>query len=123
MHEMSLVKSLISQVRKIKNDNRAESVESVTVEIGPLSGVEAELVQEAYEKIINHANIGNASLNLREVPLEILCRECERSSVVKDLELHCSACSSRHVQITKGDEFRLIDVAIQIPVNTAENAK
>ena len=51
MHEHSLVRSLLDQVEQLRRENGAVSVDVVTVEIGPLSGVEPDLIHSAFEQL------------------------------------------------------------------------
>ena len=115
MHETSLVRSLLTQVEQIMIQHEATSVDSVTVEIGPLSGVEGDLVQAAFLQL-SPTVPGMPQLVIREIGLQILCRDCEVESAVAGLTLQCPICRSPRVQILRGDEFRLIDVSIQVPV-------
>ena len=47
MHEESLVRSLLEQVRRLVREHAAETVERIEVEVGPLSGVELDLLRSA----------------------------------------------------------------------------
>ncbi|MEZ6132473.1 MAG: hydrogenase maturation nickel metallochaperone HypA [Planctomycetaceae bacterium] len=116
MHETSLVRSLLKQVKQIMMEHSATSVDSITVEIGPLSGVEAELVRDSFWQLISTGNLGQPQLHVHEVDLQIRCRHCEVESSVQRLSLQCPECQSRHIQILRGDEFRLINVSLQVPV-------
>jgi len=118
MHERSLVHSLLTQVKQLSNQHDAETVDSVTVEIGPLSGVEAELVREAFDELAAEHFTNCPLLHIDLVPLQIRCRSCGRESSVSELSLKCPECASSRVHIVRGDEFRLIDVAMQVPVTT-----
>ena len=121
MHEKSLVQSLLRQVETIMLEHRATSVQRVTVEIGPLSGVEPLLIDDAFSELIPSRRIGCPSLNIQAVNLRIRCRECKHESSSPGLNLKCPLCGSTRVQITQGDEFRLIDVSLEVPVES-ENA-
>ncbi len=48
MHELSLCEDLLNQVMTIAEQHRAQRVASVTVRIGPLSGVEPLLLENAF---------------------------------------------------------------------------
>ncbi len=119
MHERSLVHSLLKQVKQFSDQHEAESVDAVTVEIGPLSGVEAELVREAFEELASEHFTSCPLLHIDAVPLQVRCRSCGRASSVSGMSLKCPECASSRVHIIRGDEFRLIDVAMQVPVTVA----
>ncbi len=113
MHEMSLVRSLLSHVEAIVQDHQAESVEEVCVEIGPLSGVEIELVKSAFAQLVGEASQANTAMTVREAPLVIHCRDCDRESELVDFVFRCLTCGSGRVRIVRGDEFRLVSVTLR----------
>ncbi|TWU46702.1 hydrogenase maturation nickel metallochaperone HypA/HybF [Rubripirellula reticaptiva] len=118
MHELSLVKSLLSQVRSIVVDNKSESAEEVVVEIGPLSGVEVELVRSAFNQLSSELNQSGTTLTIHEVPLVVRCLDCGCESEVRGFVFRCQHCSSGRVQVIRGDEFRLVSVTLtESPVN------
>ena len=116
MHEMSLVRSLMTQVKQIMIQHEATSVDLVTVEIGPLSGVEADLVRDAFSQLVPTAGLGTPTLQINEIGLLIQCRDCQHESLVEGMTLQCPVCRSVQIQILRGDEFRLMDVSLQVPV-------
>ncbi len=116
MHEKSLVQSLLKQVEQIRVENGGQSVDQITVEIGPLSGVESELIECAFRELAPQFFSAPPVLNLQNVPLQLRCRSCDLESAVDGLTLQCPNCLSNQVCIIRGDEFRLVDVSMQIPV-------
>ncbi len=116
MHERSLVQSLLMQVERLRAEHDAVAVDMVKVEIGPLSGVEPQLVQQAFDELVTERFSPVPSLEIRMVPLQIRCRSCGRESSVRGLSLKCPECASSRVHVVRGDEFRLIDVDLQVPV-------
>lgn len=111
MHEMSLVKSLLAQVQSIVTNNGAESANEVLIEIGPLSGVETELVQSAFAQATQAENV-EMKLLIDNVPLMVRCRECQHESRLDDFVFRCLACHSGCVQVIRGDEVRLVSVTL-----------
>lgn len=116
MHEQSLVKSLLRQVEQLRHENDAVCVDVVTVEIGPLSGVEPELITSAFEQLAPLYFAHCPRLEIRLIALAMRCRECRAESAAPEITFQCPMCSSSQIQIVRGDEFRLIDVAMQVPV-------
>lgn len=113
MHETSLVRALIRQIEQIAVENVADGVERVRVELGPLSGVEPALVDLAWQQLAPESICRDAALILEEVLLRCRCRACDEEFEVPDIHLECPACGSQLVQVTGGDEFRLLDVTIR----------
>lgn len=116
MHERSLVQSLLTQVEQLCQQHDALSVETITVEIGPLSGVESELVRLAFDELVSEYFDNSPQLHIDTIRLRLRCRSCGRESSVDGVSLKCPECASVRVHIVRGDQIRLIDVAMQVPV-------
>jgi hypothetical protein len=63
MHEESLVRSLLHQVEDLARQHHATEVDDIEVEIGPLSGVESLLVQEAFERLKDRLHVAELHIN------------------------------------------------------------
>lgn len=113
MHEASLVRSLLRQVSDLLIAHQGESVEVIRVEMGPLSGVERVLVEIAYADQVDSTTCRGAKLEVTEVPLSARCRECRAEFAIESFRFVCAKCGSPHVQVTGGEEFRLLDVDLR----------
>lgn len=113
MHETSLVRSLLSQVERLRETHGGSSVTQIEVEIGPLSGVEPLLVREAFDRIVETSLCVGAQLVVHEVPLRASCRDCLADFELKSFRFKCPECASRSVRVTHGDEFRLLNVTLE----------
>lgn len=114
MHELSLVKSLLAQVDRIRSDNGGLAVDGIHVEVGPLSGVEPVLLQTAFEQIAQEYGVAGARLVIDEVPLTARCKSCGPVAV-EPVRIRCPHCGNDDVQIVSGDEVRLNSVTIRCP--------
>ncbi|MDA1013799.1 MAG: hydrogenase maturation nickel metallochaperone HypA [Planctomycetota bacterium] len=110
MHEASLVRSLLRQVSDLLIAHDGQAVETIRVEMGPLSGVDRTLVEIAFQQQGDTTPCRGATLTIEEVPLSAVCRDCGDEFEIERFRFQCPACNSSRVQVTGGDEFRLIDV-------------
>ena len=115
MHETSLVRSLLHQVERTAAQHGAQAVTCIEVEIGPLSGVESLLVKQAFDRLVDRSRWPTAELVVREVPLEGSCVTCGWEFPIKGFEFCCPDCASTSIRITRGDQFRLLNVTIEAP--------
>lgn len=115
MHETSLVRSLLHQVERIAAEHGGQAVTSVEVEIGPLSGVESLLVSQAFDQLVDRSCWPSAELVIREVELQGTCGTCGSQFPVEGFKFCCPDCASTSLRITSGDQFRLLNVTIQVP--------
>lgn len=112
MHETSLVRSLLMQVEQIAAQHGSACVTRVEVEVGPLSGVEPLLVRSAFDRLVDRSRWPSAELAIEEVSLEARCRSCGAEFSIEDFAFRCPRCASSSVRVTRGDQFRLLNVSI-----------
>ena len=108
MHERSLVRSLIDQVRQIAAANGGGPVRKVFVQIGPLAGVEPALVATAWDEMHGDASgadrvFAESVLIIEQVRLMARCRECEVMFEPTNFRFRCPACGSVRTETTSGD--------------------
>lgn len=113
MHEMSFIKSLLSQVDDLLIESGALKATQIRIEIGPLSGVEIELVRSAYERLSLGSPFEATPLMIDEVPLVIRCLDCSAETKLVEFIFCCGKCASCRVKIIRGDEFILKSVTIE----------
>lgn len=112
MHELSLVRSLLRHVDHVLVENRVENATTVEIGIGPLSGVEPELVRSAFERLTEPSNLKQTRLVITESLLVVKCLQCRSRSTLKNFVFRCDQCGSGRVQVVEGDEFRLLSVTV-----------
>lgn len=113
MHEASLVRSLLRQVADLLAEHGGESVVTIRVEMGPLSGVERPLVEIAFADQVENTPCHGATLQIEEVPLSAVCRDCGNKFNIERFRFLCPSCDSTQVRVTGGEDFRLLDIEIQ----------
>ncbi len=112
MHEISLCQSLIDQVQQIAVTHGALSVGLVTLRIGPLSGVDPSLMQNAYPFAAAGSLAEESKLLIELSPLTVRCESCGSETEVEPSLLICAVCGSRHTELVSGDEMTLMSVEL-----------
>ncbi|MDT8437423.1 MAG: hydrogenase maturation nickel metallochaperone HypA [Wenzhouxiangellaceae bacterium] len=112
MHELSVCQALMAQVRELAAQRDAGAVGVITLRIGPLSGVEPELLEHAFTIAREGPWTGRATLTIEHVPLIIRCRECGEQGVARPNRMLCPGCESYHVDVVSGDELLLARVEL-----------
>lgn len=113
MHEASLVRTLLHRVTDLLAEHHGGYVETIIVELGPLSGVEPLLVQSAFDQLVSQSPLAGAQLTINEIPLEAKCGQCQAGFEVESFRFLCPMCGATNVQVVRGDEFRLLSITIQ----------
>jgi hydrogenase nickel incorporation protein HypA/HybF len=113
MHEMSICRALIAKVEGVARA-RGGRIAVVHVGIGPLSGVEARLLSDAYPL----ATVGTAAegsrLEIETAPVRVRCRTCGAESEATPNHLVCPACGDWRTDLISGDEMLLLRVEIEV---------
>ena len=112
MHERSVCQEIITQVNDIAFQNQATAIESITLQVGPLSGVEAPLLKQAFPFAATQTVAENAKLIIEELPVIVECKQCGSQSTVVPNKLICGQCGDYHTQLVRGDEMLLTSVEL-----------
>jgi hydrogenase nickel incorporation protein HypA/HybF len=113
MHELSVCQALIEQVERVARQNDARTVISIVITVGPLSGVEPQLLEHAYPLAAAGTVAEHASLVIETVPVRVRCRSCAAETDVVPNRLVCGACGDWQVDVTGGEELTLRRVEIE----------
>jgi hydrogenase nickel incorporation protein HypA/HybF len=115
MHELSVCLALLDQVEAIAREHSASRVERIVLRIGPLSGVEAPLLKNAYPLAAAGTLAADASLSIEIAPVRIRCRDCAAETETSPNRLSCGACGSLRTELLSGDEMLLAHVELSVP--------
>ena len=113
MHELSICQALIGQVEKVARENNAQRVVSIVIAVGPLSGVEAGLLEHAYPVAAAGTLAEHATLTIESVPVRVRCRSCGAETGAQPNRLVCGTCGDWQVDVIAGEEMLLTRVEIE----------
>lgn len=113
MHELSVCLSLLQQVERIAREREAEVVDLIVLKLGPLSGIEPDLLRNAYPLAAAGTIASDAELQIGETDVVVCCRECGAESKVLPNCLICSACGDFRTTLVSGDEMILQRVELR----------
>lgn len=112
MHELSVCLALMQQVERIARENGAESVDRIVLQVGPLSGVEAPLLERAWPLASTGTIARLAQLVIETAPVRVRCTLCDAISQVPPNRLLCSACGDFRTRLLSGDEMLLLTLEL-----------
>jgi len=113
MHELSVCQSIIDQVNHIAADHHASCIEKIYLQIGPLSGVEPELLRSAFSIAKIETVASHAQLVIKTMPVRVRCKTCLATSEVAMNRLVCQSCGDWRTQLLSGDELILERIELQ----------
>jgi hydrogenase nickel incorporation protein HypA/HybF len=112
MHEMSLIRSLLAQVRELVKEHGGGIVRGIRVQVGPLSGVEPLLLASAWTHLRGAAALGEATLDVEQVPLEAVCRTCDNVFQPVRFCFRCPTCRGTETDVVRGDGVVLHSIVL-----------
>ena len=115
MHELAICQSLMSQVEAIVRERHATRVTAIVIGVGPLSGVEQQLLKNAYPIASAGTVAENAELLIRSTPVRVRCTTCGEESEVKPNRLVCGHCGDWRTELLCGDELLLVQLELEQP--------
>ena len=115
MHELSLCRSLIRQASRVAAEHGAPGIRRVCVRIGPLSGVEVELMREAFPLASRDTPAEGARLEIATSPVRVHCPRCGEEAEARVNDLTCPCCGHWQTRLTGGDELLLVSVDLASP--------
>jgi hydrogenase nickel incorporation protein HypA/HybF len=112
MHELSVCQALIEQVERIAREHGARRVDRIVLRVGPLSGVEAALLQHAYPLAAAGTVSEGAALAIEEAGVTVRCRDCGSESAAAPNRLLCATCGGFRTELVSGDELLLASLEL-----------
>jgi hydrogenase nickel incorporation protein HypA/HybF len=114
VHELSVCQALLIQVAAISEAQGALMIERITIEVGPLSGTEPDLLLNAFLAVRSGAAFA-AELRIERCPVSISCLECGAESETRPNRLICTQCGGWRTRVIAGDGLRLLRVEMRMP--------
>jgi len=112
MHELAVCQALMEQVEHIAAGQRAQSVESIHLGIGPLSGVEPRLLEQAFSIARAGTIASQADLVIETIAVQVSCKQCGAQTTVMPSRLLCGTCGDWRTTLVSGDELTLQHIEI-----------
>ncbi len=112
MHELSVCYGLLDQVEGIAREHNAGAVRSIHLRIGPLSGIEPELLRQAFPLASAGTVACAAALVIETADIRVRCDSCGAETPATMNRLVCAACGDWHTRLVSGDELLLASVEL-----------
>lgn len=116
MHEISLVRTVFRTLEEEFSPEELERLDAIDLKVGLLSNVEPILMKSAFEAVTEtNEAYADVSLNIEQVPIEITCPNCQKTSVINNYQFVCSHCQTPTNNVTKGTELLIHQVHFHDP--------
>ncbi len=112
MHEMSLVINILNIAEAQAREANARVINSVTVEVGQLAGVEKQALEFCFTAARGDTMAAAGQMIVEEIPGQGHCPACGQEGPATDLMAVCSFCTEGILEIRQGKELRVRSINV-----------
>lgn len=113
MHEVSIALNILEIISDHCIRNGYSKIQEVNIRIGRASGIMPDALIFAFDAVKGDSIAADALLNIEEVPVSGVCRDCnKRFAVDKEYVLCCPLCQGKAFSITGGREMDVVDLEV-----------
>ncbi len=112
MHELGVVFHIIDDVTAAGKENGLESISSVTVRLGTVSGVIPSYLDDCWKWAVKRTEMLKAAeLIIEPIEAVTFCEDCKQEyDTIKHGKI-CPNCGSAHTYLLQGNEFLIDEIA------------
>jgi hydrogenase nickel incorporation protein HypA/HybF len=113
MHEMSLAEGVLQVIEDSAKSNGFTRVKTVWLEIGQLSGAEAEAMRFCFDAVARNTLLEGARLEIVEAEGQGWCLGCGKTVAIRQRYEPCPLCGGYQVEPTGGMEMRVKELEVE----------
>lgn len=107
MHEFSVILSIIEIADEAARENHANTIESIEMDIGILSGIEYDAFDFAWDAAVQDTILENAERRVNKIPGKAKCSNCAIAFDVESYYEPCPVCGEILNEIIGGRELKV----------------
>lgn len=113
MHELSIAMSIVDMAQE-EALQRSVKVTAVHLRLGLLSGVVKDALLSCYGMACAGTPLEGSDLLIEEVPVEILCSECQAPRPLNSMQwFACPQCGRPSAEVVRGKELEVTALEVQ----------
>ena len=113
MHEFSIVNALLEMCEKNAQEHNATKITRVEIKVGKLSGVEAHLLETAFNTFKEETVCDGAEFVIHWQDIVIHCEKCHNEATLTQNEFICPTCQSTDLRVIDGEEMYLMHLEME----------
>lgn len=113
MHELGTVNYIIRTVENVCRENKVDHVESVTLQIGEVSGIVPSFIEEVWGWAVRKTQyMKTAKLIIENIEAVTYCEDCGNYYPTVKYKKICPRCKSEHTHLYKGNEYMIKEICV-----------
>lgn len=112
MHEFGIAEQVIEMAVAKAREAGASTVHTLTLRIGPMSGVVSEALSFAFEALSDGTPAQGSKLVIEQTALTCYCAACQKTFEVKHYAFACPDCGQASRDIKSGRELDIVSIEV-----------
>jgi hydrogenase nickel incorporation protein HypA/HybF len=113
MHEFSMALEVINLTKREAEKNKANSIKEITIEVGALSGVDADAFESALGLLKRDSILESAAVHIIRTPGKGICNACKLEFEMNQRMACCPNCNCFPSEISEGQQFRVVSLLVE----------
>jgi len=110
MHELSVCFEVIRTLQVFVAENNLTRVEGITIEIGELSSMIPNYMQECFPAAVDGTMFENTKLEIEVIPGLGRCNSCSQMYQLLPVNGVCPQCGKKDFDVISGTEFNIKEI-------------
>jgi hydrogenase nickel incorporation protein HypA/HybF len=112
MHEFGIAQGLLETVLRRAEEAHVRRIDSISVDIGVLSGVEEEALTFAFGALSEGTMAEHANLRVNKIALRCRCESCGKDFDCRPFSYRCPTCGRPSSTVVSGKEMNLVAMEV-----------
>ncbi|MCK9423064.1 MAG: hydrogenase maturation nickel metallochaperone HypA [Bacteroidales bacterium] len=112
MHELTLAMTIVDMVVEEAERSNAGTVQEIELEVGVLSGVNADALEFALSLAMRNTVLENAFVLIVQTKGSGRCNQCDRVFAMTEIWTTCPGCNMPAGEILSGDAMRIVSLVV-----------
>ena len=119
MHELPIAKSILTNVLKYAEENNANKITGITLQVGELRDFVEDVLQMYWDYIGKGTLAEGSKIKINTVPTSVLCKNCNE---VLNINIHmidkaiCPECGGNNFELFTGRDLIIEEIEISVAI-------
>lgn len=111
---MAVTEGVLKLVLKYAEENEAQRVVSIQLQVGELRDITEEWVQRYFDYLSRGTIAEGSKISVKRIPAALKCLECEETfkANIRQEKILCPSCGSAKNELVAGSEFLIESIEV-----------
>ena len=110
MHELGICDALLRMLRNVAEEEELKNVQSITVEVGTLSGVVPRFLSDCWQAVIDGTEFEKTDMIVETIEGRAQCLDCGEKFIANLERLSCPNCGGNKLNPISGTDLTLKEI-------------